>query len=102
MAGWVMGEETKAQSGSATGAGHTARKVQLREPTRHGHWPVLSVPRVWPRQEPSSPSAPGRRGLCAPFRLALAVREREAAAGGRGWAARAAGSTGWEQRRKLG
>lgn len=74
MAGWVMGEETKAQRGSATGAGHTARKGQLREPTRHGHWPVLSVPRVWPQQEPSSPSAPRAAGTVRTFQTGTGGR----------------------------
>lgn len=83
MADWVMEEETRAQRGSATGAGHTARTVQLREPTRHVHRPRWRRPRGGRGRRPSSPHAAWAAGAVGTAQTALASeRERWLPGGG--------------------
>lgn len=53
-----MEEETKAQRGSATCSGHTARKVQLQEPhTAHAIGRRSRLPQAWPRGRRPSPAS---------------------------------------------
>lgn len=84
MADWVMEEETKAQRGSAIGAGHTARKVQLWSPQGTCTASALSDPRCGRGQRLSSPSCCLGGGNCGHCSDCIGVGERKAATGGGG------------------